>query len=176
LVVTCALTFAAPPPQEAKATISIAQPTQIPGSVLFPGSYIFKSIESYPGRIIVQVTDEQGTLAFATFLAVPSNAIRPSETRTLILFSSRPAKKFPAVLAWLPAGQKSALQFVYDKELGTEIAKDVHSPVLVTNTTSDQVKQLKAAPIDAVLANGQLAEAAQALQNATEVQAAVPHR
>lgn len=175
VVVFCTLTFAAPPPQEAKATISITQPMQIPGSVLFPGTYIFKAIESYPGRTIVQVTDEQGTMVFSTFLAVPSNVTRPSETKTLILFPSRPAKKFPAVLAWFQPGQKSALQFVYDKELGAEIAKDVQSAVLVTNTTSDQLKQLKAAPIDAVLASGQTADVAQALQN-TDVQAAVPNR
>jgi hypothetical protein len=132
--------------------LTVSAPLQIPGSVLFPGTYIFKIVQSDPDRRIIQVFDERESMVFSTFIAVP-NRRRSSEVQRLE-FANRPMKKFPAVKAMSFPNERYLLQFVYDKDTASELAKDVNEAVLWTDAKNDQLNEMKLASIRSVDING----------------------
>jgi hypothetical protein len=154
-----------------KTTVTFSVPVEIPGvgaQVLPAGTYVFKLLDSYSDRNIVQIFNERGDHVYATILAIPNYRLRAT-SKTVMTFRERSAGEPEAIRAWFYPGNNWGQEFVYPKQRAIELAKITNLPVLAmptelaTNLTlavasADEppVIALKQAPIEAVKPTGEV--------------------
>ena len=120
-----------------KTVIQFSQPVEIPGvhlvgwGVLPAGSYVFKILDSQSDRHIVQIFNKEGTIIYATILAIPNYRLKATD-KTVMTFSERRAGQPEALRAWFYPGGNWGEEFVYPKAMAAELAKATNTPVLFT--------------------------------------------
>jgi hypothetical protein len=120
-----------------KTEITFSQPVEIPGvhlpgwGVLPAGTYMFKLLDSRSDRHIVQIFNREGTVVYATILAIPNYRLKATD-KTVITFRERPAGQPEALRAWFYPGRNWGDEFVYPKAVALELAKSTNTPVLFT--------------------------------------------
>jgi hypothetical protein len=162
-----------------KTVFTFSGPVEIPAvhlkgfRVLPAGTYVFKIVDSQSDRHIVQIFSQDETTVYATILAIPNYRLRVTD-KTVITFSERPAGEPQALRAWFYPGRNWGEEFVYSKEIASEIAKSSNTPVLYTPAEIPQevsepirtvdepaVAQLEQAPVAAIRPTGEQVEVAQ---------------
>jgi hypothetical protein len=104
-----------------KTIVSFSQPVEVPGTILQPGKYVMKLVDSQSDRHVVQFTNERQNHVYATTLAVP--AYRTQVTgRTVITFYEAAAGQAEPIRNWFYPGDNFGQEFVYPKEHLREIA------------------------------------------------------
>jgi hypothetical protein len=98
-----------------KTLIAFTQPVAIPGMVLAPGAYIFKT--SNLSSQIVQIYDATETHLLATEMTVPSYRLDTS-AKTVATFDERAAGSAQALRSFYAADQTAGREFIYDAEAG----------------------------------------------------------
>ncbi len=97
-----------------KATrITFSRSVQLPGTVLPPGTYVFKLLDA-PPQHIVRVMDANQMQVLATVLAIPNSQLEPSEG-TVLTTEERPSGQPEAIRAWFYPGDTIGEEFVYPK-------------------------------------------------------------
>jgi hypothetical protein len=109
-----------------KTVVTIDQPIQITKTVLAPGQYVFKLLNSSSDRHIVQIFNTRENHVYATILAIPNYRLEP-EGHSQFRFYETPAGRVKALRAWFYPGDNYGQEFPYPKHL--EMAA-------VTNTTT----------------------------------------
>ncbi len=92
--------------------VTFSEAVQVPGTILQPGTYTFKLLDSDSNRHIVQVFNEDGTQLITTVLAIPNYQLEPSG-RTIMAFDERPLNQPVALKAWFYPGDNFGQEFVY---------------------------------------------------------------
>jgi hypothetical protein len=111
-----------------KTVFAFADPVEVPGRVLLPGTYVFKLMDSQSDRNIVQVFNKDETHLYGTFLAIPDYRLKPA-TKPIITFEERAGGSPEAVKAWFYPGENYGHDFVYPKAKAVELAKANQQPV-----------------------------------------------
>ena len=93
-----------------KTTITINVPIEVSGTVLAPGTYVFKLLESGAERNIVQIYNADETHLVTMLFAVPISRMEPA-SRSLFTFEESPAGQVPALHAWFYPGNVDGLEF-----------------------------------------------------------------
>src|ERR1039457_600556 len=127
-----------------KTTITITEPVRLPTTVLEPGTYVFKLLDSPSDRHIVQVFKEDGTHIIATILAIPNYRLQPTG-KSVFGFWETPAGQPRAMRAWFYPGDNFGQEFAYYKTQSSEIAKVAKAPVPTANV--EQEAELKTAAL-----------------------------
>lgn len=164
-----------------KTTITFSGPVEIPGvhltgwGVLPAGTYVFKLVDSNSDRNIVQISNRDETIVYATILAIPNYRLKATD-KTVITFNEGIRGRPEALRAWFSPGANWGQEFVYPKAKAMELAKITKQPVLaVTAELKVEVEkpeepavvaQLKQAPIVAVKPTGEEVEVAEVVQSA----------
>lgn len=162
-----------------KTVITFSQPVETPGvhmkgwAVLPPGTYVFKVLDSASDRHIVQISNQDETVVYATILAVPNYRLRAT-SKTVLTFREVPPGQPDVLRAWFYPGKNFGDEFVYPKAKALELAKVTKAPVLytpveiplevaapITSPAEPVVVQLKQAPVLAVKPTGEDVEIAQ---------------
>jgi hypothetical protein len=162
-----------------KTVITFSQPVETPGvhmkgwAVLPAGTYVFKVLDSASDRHIVQISNQDETVVYATILAIPNYRLQATD-KTVMTFREVPPGQPDVLRAWFYPGKNFGDEFVYPKAKALELAKVTKSPVLYTPvevtpevtaaiTSPDEpvVVQLKQAPVLAVQPTGEDLEIAQ---------------
>ena len=74
-----------------KATkITFSESVQVPGTVLAPGTYVFKLPNSSAERHVVQIFNEDHTKLITTVLAIPNERLEPAG-KTILSYEERPS-------------------------------------------------------------------------------------
>jgi len=136
-----------------KTIVTFAAPVEIPGQALPAGTYVFKVIDSSTQNNVVQVFSQDERHLFATFLAVPDYAIRPTD-KAIILFEERPSDTPEAIRALICHGDQYARQFVYPHTAALAIARRSHQKVLQIRDDSPDGQNLKKTAITGVDESG----------------------
>jgi hypothetical protein len=144
--------------QDSKTVVNFAVPVEVPGvgaQTLPAGTYLFKALDSSPDRDIIQISNQDGTHVFATFLGVPNSRLKAPDLIT-VMFSNRPAADPQALKAWFYPGRMWGDQIVYEKTRATQLAKETNESVLSTSgvLATSSVDVLKSATIEAVNPGG----------------------
>jgi len=156
-----------------KTTITFSAPVEIPGvhlagwGVLPAGTYVFKIFDSQSDRHIVQIFNQDETVAYATILAIPNYRLRATD-KTVMTFRERPVGQPEALRAWFYPGRNWGEEFVYPKAKAIELAKETNTIVLYTpaeivpevavavkSPDEPVVLQLKQAPVMAIKPTGE---------------------
>jgi hypothetical protein len=121
VAVTCAATMSVLSPTmsagmwDKRTTVTFSGAVEVPGTVLQPGRYIMKLVDSPADRHIVQFSNERENHVFATVLAIPAWRQNPSD-HSVFTFYEAPVGQPQAMRTWFYPGDNSGQEFVYPKE------------------------------------------------------------
>ncbi len=121
IAVTCAATMSVLSPSmsaglwDKRTIVTFSGAVEVPGTVLQPGRYIMKLVDSPSDRHIVQFSNERENHVFATILAIPAWRLNPSD-KSVFTFYETPAGQPPAMRTWYYPGDNFGQEFVYPKD------------------------------------------------------------
>jgi len=128
-----------------KTILTVKETIQLPNTVLPPGTYTFKLLDSLSDRHIVQVFDKDGMHLVTTVLAIPNYRLQPTE-KSEFAFWEVPAGQPPALRAWFYPGDNFGQEFAYPKNMSTQIAASANMAVPTTTATAPE--EMKTAVIN----------------------------
>lgn len=137
-----------------KTILTVKEAITLPNITLQPGTYTFKLLDSLWDRHIVQVFDKDGMHLVTTVLAIPNYRLQPTGESSFS-FWEVPAGNPPAMRAWFYPGDNFGQEFVYPKNLSTQIASD--AKVAVPTTVAATPEEYKTAPIETTDESGKSA-------------------
>jgi hypothetical protein len=132
--------------------MTVNEAIQLPNATLQPGTYTFKLLDSASDRHIVQIFDKDGMHLITTILAVPNYRLQPTG-KSKFSFWEVPAGQPPALRAWFYPGDNFGQEFVYPKNMSTQIASAAKAPV--PTSTAQSTEEYKSAPITATSQSGE---------------------
>ena len=121
--------------------VTVNEPVQLPNVVLQPGTYTFRLADSSSDRHIVQVFDEDGTQLITTVLAIPNYQLEVSG-KTILAYAERPVGEPVALKAWFYPGDNFGQEFVYPKQMASELSQMNKTEVPVTEETQPATEPL----------------------------------
>jgi len=99
-----------------KTILTVNQTIQVKDTVLEPGQYVFKLLNSSSDRHIVQIFNGDQNHVFATILAIPKERREPTG-ETQFTFWETPSGTARALRAWFYPGDTIGQEFPYPKHL-----------------------------------------------------------
>jgi len=113
----CIAPFCAQADQWDKKTIlTVNEPIQVTKTVLQPGQYVFKLLDSSSDRHIVQIFNGDQTQIISTVLAIPNYRLEPTG-HSRFMFWETPPGYAKALRAWFYPGDNFGQEFAYPKQL-----------------------------------------------------------
>jgi hypothetical protein len=97
-----------------RTVLSVGETMQIEDTVLPPGKYVLKALDSPSNRHIVQIFNGDENHVFATVLTTPSERMRPTD-KTELIFWETPAGTARALHNWYYPGRLTGDEFTYPK-------------------------------------------------------------
>ena len=95
--------------------VTFSGAVEVPGTVLQPGRYIMKLVDSPADRHIVQFSNERENHVFATVIAIPAWRENPS-SKSIFTFYEAPVGQPQAMKTWYYPGDNFGQEFVYPKD------------------------------------------------------------
>ena len=95
--------------------VTFSGAVEVPGTVLQPGRYIMKLVDTPGDRHIVQFSNERENHVFATVIAIPAWRQNPSD-KSIFTFYEAPVGQPQAMRTWYYPGDNFGQEFVYPKE------------------------------------------------------------
>jgi len=99
-----------------KTILTVNQPIQVAKTVLQPGQYVFKLLDSASDRHIVQIFNGDQTHIIDTVLAIPNYRLQPTG-HSRFTFWETPPGHARALRAWFYPGDNFGQEFAYPKQL-----------------------------------------------------------
>ena len=143
-----------------KTVMTFSEPFEVPGvdaQILPAGTYVFKVLESFSDRNIVQIFNADETHVFTTILAINNYRLKPTE-KTVVTFKERGEGQPEAIKAWFYPDNAFGQEFVYSKKRALELAKIVNEPVLampIETNTVPPAEVLKNIQLEAIQPTGE---------------------
>lgn len=104
-----------------KTMMTINEPVQVPNTVLVPGTYVFKLLDSQSDRHIVQIFNKDESHLITTILAIPNYRLQPTG-KTEFAFWETPAGQPAALRAWFYPGDNFGQEFAYSAAMSSQIS------------------------------------------------------
>jgi len=120
-------------------TFTVAEPLDVGGFILQPGTYLIKVVLLASNRNMIQVTNEDQTKVFASVLATP-HAIRADEqipSSRYLFYATVPGQP-KALRTWFARDTVNGQDIVYPKRRAMELAAVAKEPVIAI---PDEVKE-----------------------------------
>jgi LPXTG-motif cell wall-anchored protein len=99
-----------------KTILTVNEPIQVRDTVLQPGQYVFKLLNSQSDRHIVQIFNYNQTRIIDTQIAIPNYRLQPTDN-SRFGFWETPAGSPRALRAWFYPGDNFGQEFPYPKHL-----------------------------------------------------------
>jgi hemolysin-activating ACP:hemolysin acyltransferase len=93
-----------------KTEITIDQPLAVEGTVLSPGSYVIRVLDSPGDRSIVQIFDAETNHLINTIFAIPAYRVTPADEGTFEFYASRDGQP-TALHTWFYRGDTNGFAF-----------------------------------------------------------------
>jgi hypothetical protein len=115
-------------------TVDLKAPTQIPGRVLRPGSYVLETAGGQSGWNVIRVYSGDKSSLVATLLAYPNPQI-PSEGNKVLIYPRGGANGAVVMEGWFFDGDSQAEQWAYPKTEADRIGRANHLRIPTTGTS-----------------------------------------
>src|ERR1700677_3983125 len=96
--------------------LTIDQPIQVTKTVLEPGTYVFRLLDSPSNRNVVQIFNADQSHIITTILAIPNYRLQPTGDSRFAFYET-PAGHPKALHAWFYPGDNFGQEFTYPKQL-----------------------------------------------------------
>jgi hypothetical protein len=113
--------------------LTFSQPVQVPGQILPVGTYEFVLANSQGNRDIVRIFNAAGT-ELATIQTIPTERARETDG-TSITLAQRPDGQPAALVTWFYPGMNTGHEFIYSKQVETELAQDAKQTLVAEQGT-----------------------------------------
>jgi len=120
-----------------KTILTVDEPIQVTKTLLPPGQYEFRLLNSESNRHVVQIFNTRENHVYATILAIPNYRLEPTG-HSRFAFWETPPGRVKALRAWFYPGDNMGQEFPYPKELAmaqTTASVAVASAPLVAEVT-----------------------------------------
>lgn len=104
-----------------KTVVTISQPTEVPGMILDPGTYVLILLNSQSNRHIAKIMNERMDHLYALTFTVAAERLDPAE-KPILTFYEASAGRPQAVRKWFWPGDRHGQEFVYPKDQAARIA------------------------------------------------------
>jgi hypothetical protein len=119
-----------------KTILTVNDAIQVPGTVLQPGTYVIKLVDSLSDRHIVRIMNEKEDEVITTILAIPNYRLKLTD-KSQFLFWETPAGNPRALRAWFYPGDNFGQEFAYPKGMSAKIAEYTQVDVPSTPATKE---------------------------------------
>lgn len=121
-----------------KTILTVNEPVALPNTVLEPGKYVIKLMDSQSNRHIVQVFTDGEQKLITTLLAIPDYRIEPANDSSFSFWETG-AGQPRALRAWFYPGDNFGQEFAYPKDMALKIAQAAKEnvPAIVTDNSAD---------------------------------------
>lgn len=102
--------------------VTFDQPVQIPGRALPAGTYWFV-MEGINEHLMVSIFNADRTTLYATLLTIDAERREPTDN-TAFTFADRGSSQNQAIVTWFYPGRTTGHEFLYPKQMQSELAKD----------------------------------------------------
>jgi hypothetical protein len=126
-----------------KTILTVSQPVQVRDTLLEPGQYVLKLLDSQSDRHVVQIFNGDQTHIISTVLAVPAYRVEP-RGHTAFTFWETPPGYAKALRTWYYPGDNFGQEFPYPKQLAMLTAASTSTAAETTQT--EQAQTQEAAP------------------------------
>lgn len=169
------VTFRAQADQWDKRTVvTIDQPIQVTKTVLEPGTYVFRLLDSPANRNIVQIYNSDQTHLITTILAINNYRLQPTGG-SKFLFYETPQGSPKAVHAWFYPGDQYGQEFPYPKHLAMLTATAaVPAPVPAPAPPEPQAQVAPAPPPEQPAPQAEVSQPVEIAQNTAPAQPEPP--
>jgi len=135
-----------------KTDVTFREPVEFPGgTILAPGHYVMKLLDSSSNRNIVQVYSQNRNRLFVTVLAIPAARSEPAD-KTIITFYETPRDSPAFIHKWFYPGDTAGQEFPYPKDRVNRLPSalsNVSRPEIVTaNPISAPSERLRPVLLD----------------------------
>lgn len=114
--------------------LTFSQPVQVPGQILPAGTYEFVLANDQANRNIVQIFNADGTELYATIQTIPAERGRETDG-TSVTLAQRPDGQPEALVTWFYPGMDTGHEFIYSKQVETELAQDAKQTLVAEHGT-----------------------------------------
>ena len=114
--------------------LTFSQPVQVPGRILPAGTYEFVLANSQSNRDIVRIFNADGTELFATIQTIPTERARETDGTSLTLAQGQGGQP-AALVTWFYPGMDTGHEFIYSKQVETELAQDARRTLVEEHGT-----------------------------------------
>ena len=104
-----------------KTVVTISTPTEVPGIVLQPGTYVIKLLNSSSSRHIAEIMNERMDHLYALTFTVPAERIERTD-KPVLTFYEETSGRPQALHKWFWPGETSGQEFLYPKDQAAKIA------------------------------------------------------
>ncbi len=111
-----------------KTIVTISQPTEAPGIVLQPGTYVIRLLNSASNRHIAEIMNERMNHLYALTFTAAAERVTPAG-KTVLTFYEGTNGRPPALKTWFWPGDTIGQEFLYPKKQAAKIAADTHQRV-----------------------------------------------
>ncbi|MES1258511.1 MAG: hypothetical protein ABUS51_08770 [Acidobacteriota bacterium] len=126
-----------------KTILTVNERMQVRDTVLEPGQYVFKLLDSQSDRHVVQIFNYNQTRVIDTELAIPNYRLKPTGD-SRFAFWETPAGRAKALRAWFYPGDNFGQEFPYPKQLA--MATETASTATIHQEPAPQVAAEVPAP------------------------------
>jgi len=116
-----------------KTILTVNEPIQVTKTLLQPGQYVLKLLDSSSDRHIVQIFNGDQTQVIATVLAIPNYRLQPTG-QTRFAFWETPPGYAKALRAWFYPGDNFGQEFLYPKQLA--MLETASAPTVAASTVT----------------------------------------
>lgn len=133
IAVYCTLLVAAGPnafgdDHDKKTEVTFAEPTQVPGAILQPGTYVLILLDSSSDRHIVEIKSQDEKRLYSMSFAAAAHRTEPT-SKVALTFYETPAGSPPALRQWFWPGDSDGQELVYPKHEAAAISAASHQKV-----------------------------------------------
>lgn len=115
-------------PGRPKSTLTITERTEVPGTVLEPGTYVIKVVDNQSSWNVVSIQDASEQKTFATLLATPHTA-KEQPPNTVFVYFETPEGQPRVLRSWWPPDDRWGQDFVYSSAKREELARYAKEPI-----------------------------------------------
>lgn len=119
-----------------KTIVTLDQPTEAPGIVLQPGTYVIKLLNSSSNRHIAEIMNEQMNHLYALSFTVAAERVGPltdKQNKQILTFYEGKNGQPQAVRKWFWPGDTNGQEFLYPKDQAAKIAANTGDRVAEGN-------------------------------------------
>jgi hypothetical protein len=107
--------------RDKKTIVTISEPTEVPGTVLAPGTYVIKLLDTLSNRHIAEIMNEKMDHLYALTFTVPADRVRPTG-KTVLTFYEGSNGRPPGLRRWFWPGDTNGQEFIYPKDQAARIS------------------------------------------------------